>query len=325
MKPEQTALRLGTIVLIGAVLLRLLSNISGPAAQALPQTQLAQVLLFLQTGRLVDTAVLEVTPPSTEATPTESPAPTQPPTPPAVFTAGQAQLILLRNTTSYELDPAGLLTQPLSWELTGDRPTVLILHTHGTESYADTENYRSTNEAENMLAVGDRLAALLEAEGICVLHDRTLHDTESYNGSYAHARTSLEQYLSQYPSIQLVLDLHRDAAEDDAGNQIDYTVATPAGEAAKLMLVMGTDAGGFSHPRWQENMALAVKLQASLETICPEICRPIYVRTSRFNQDLSTGALLIEVGAAGNTLSEALLATEILAQGILSLAHGANT
>lgn len=325
MKPEQTALRLGTAVLIGAILLRLLSGISDSAAQALPQTELAQVLLFLQTGRLAGPETLQITPPATEPAPTETQAPTEPPAPAAIFTAQQAEQIQLRNATDYSMDLAALLTQPLDWELTGEAPTVLILHTHGTESYADAEDFRSTDETENMLAVGDRLAALLEAEGIGVLHDRTLHDLDSYNGSYAHARASLEQYLAQYPSIRLVLDLHRDAAEDASGQQIDYTVTTPAGEAAKLMLVLGTDAGGFHHPRWQENMALAVKLQASLETTCPGICRPIYVRTSRFNQDLSTGALLIEVGAAGNTLSEALLATDILAQGIVALAHGANT
>ena len=91
------------------------------------------------------------------------------------------------------------------------------------------------------------------------------------------------------------------------------------------MLVVGSDAGGLSHPHWQENMALAVKLHAQLEKNCPGICRPISFRSQCFNQDLSPGALLVEVGAAGNTRAEALLATEQLAQGILALAHGTVT
>lgn len=324
MKPDQKAFRIGGLVLICAVLLRLLSGTLDAAVQALPQTEIAQYLLFLQTGRFVEADVLQF---SDTSPPPETTEPTAPPQlrPPAVtFTQEDAALVEFRNTTDLSLDAGALLTQPLDWELTGNEPTVLILHTHGTESYYDTEGYRSGDETQNMLAIGDRLAARLEEQGICVLHDRTLHDEISYNGSYTLARQTMEQYLTQYPSIRLVLDIHRDAAEDANGNQINYTVSTPEGEAAKLMLVMGTDAGGLTHPAWQENMALAVKLQAALGKTLPGICRPIYVRTSRFNQDLSPGALLIEVGAAGNSQQEALLAVDILAQGIVTLAHGAN-
>ena len=76
------------------------------------------------------------------------------------------------------------------------------------------------------------------------------------------------------------------------------------------------------HPKWQENMSLAVKLHAQLEKTCPGICRPISLRSQRFNQDLSTGALSIEVGAAGNTRQEALGGAEILAQAIIALSRG---
>jgi len=120
----------------------------------------------------------------------------------------------------------------------------------------------------------------------------------------------------------MVLDIHRDAAEDGSGEQINYTVQTDKGESAKLMLVVGTDAGGLEHPLWQENMALAVKLHAQLQKANPDICRPISFRASRFNQDLSPGALLVEVGAAGNTRQQALVAAEILAEEILGLAKG---
>ena len=84
------------------------------------------------------------------------------------------------------------------------------------------------------------------------------------------------------------------------------------------------DAGGQTHPNWQENLALALKLQTQLEALCDGICRNLNLRSQRFNQDLSAGALLIEVGASGNTRQEALRSAEILAKGILSLAHGSN-
>ena len=324
MKPEQKAMQLSAAVLIGAILLRLLVGISDGTLPDFPKTQLAQTLLFLQTGRV---ARLDAEAPTEPAQPpTASPviAPTEAPVPAVFFAADAAAQIQLRNQTSYEIPAEQLLMQPLSWDLTGTGPTVLILHTHGSESYAGTTGYRSSDPQRNMIAIGDRLAAFLEEAGISVLHDRTMYDAESYNGSYTQARQAIAQHLAQHPSIRLVLDLHRDAAEDVNGNQINYTVTTPQGRAAKLMLVMGTDSGGLTHPNWQENMALALKLHLSLEKICPEICRPVYIRTSRFNQDLSPGALLVEVGAAGNTLDEALLATDILAQGIIALAHGAN-
>ena len=324
MKPDQKAFRLGSLVLIGAVLIRLLSGALDTAAQSLPRTEIAQCLLFFQTGRFADTAALQVSP----ADPTEQTEATTEPTAPrpaaVTFAPEDEATVEFRNATDLTFDPTDLLSRPLDWELTGDAPTVLIFHTHGTESYAGTTGYRSLNEKENMLAIGDRLADRLQEQGICVLHDRTLHDDVSYNGSYGLARQTIEQYLARYPTIRLVLDIHRDAAEDANGEQIDYTVATPDGSAAKLMLVMGTNDGGLAHPAWQENLALAAQLQVCLEQLCPDICRPIYVRASRFNQDLSPGALLVEVGAAGNTLEEALLATDILARGILVLAHGAN-
>lgn len=317
MKPEQKAIHLGGILLICAVLLRLVSNIPLNAAGA------AKLMIFLQTGRLVTAPyqqAVEITAPSESVTITVH----TPELPAAVFSASDAEKIELRNTTAYIADLESALTAPLDWDLQADGPTVLILHAHGTESYADTEGYRTQEPSKNMLAIGERVAALLEANGIGVIHDRTLHDAESYSGSYDSARASIEQYLAQYPTIRLVLDLHRDAAEDAYGNQIDYTVPTEKGEAAKLVLIVGTDAGGQNHPAWQENFALAVKLHAALQQRCPDSCRPLQLRTSCYNQDLSPGALLVEVGAAGNTQQEALLAADLLVEGILALAKGAN-
>lgn len=316
MKPEQKAIRLGSIMLITAILLRLLGNIPFSPAGA------AQMMIFFQTGRLVSAdsqQAVEIIPAETVTVTVHTPQ-----APAAVFSPEDAALVSVQNTTSYPIEPDSLLTQPLKWDLRANGPTVLILHAHATESYADTQGYRSPDETQNMLAIGDRLAELLEARGIGVIHDRTLHDETSYSGSYDSARTSISQYLSQYPTIRLVLDLHRDAAEDAQGNQIGYTVATENGDAAKLVFVVGTDAGGQNHPAWQENLSLAVKLHATLQKLCPDICRPLQVRTSCYNQDLSTGAVLVEVGTAGNTQQEAMLTVELLAQGILALAAGAN-
>lgn len=317
MKPEQNAIHIGALLLICALFLRLISNIPLTAAGA------SQLMIFLQTGRLIspaDQQAVQITAPSKPVTVTvHTPQPR-----PATFSAQEAAYIQMRNTTSYAPDLETLLLQGLDWNLYDDGPAVLILHAHGTESYADTEGYRSEDPASNMLCIGQRVAALLEEKGIGVVHDRSLHDAESYSGSYESARTAAKTYLERYPSIRLVLDLHRDAAEDAQGNQINYTFPTEKGAAAKLVFVVGTDAGGQNHPAWQENLSLAVKLQAALQRRYPDSCRPVQLRPSRYNQDLLPGFLLVEVGAAGNTRQEAMIAAEVLVEAILELAGGAN-
>jgi stage II sporulation protein P len=165
----------------------------------------------------------------------------------------------------------------------------------------------------------------LEDGGVEVIHDRTVHDYPSYTDAYSQSRKSIQKYLKQYPDICLVLDLHRDALQDSKGNQIGYTVEVEGQAAAKVMLVVGTDVSGLKHPNWRENLSMAVKLHVQMEKTAPGLCRPISFRSQRFNQDLSTGAVILEVGAAGNTRQEALKSIEVVAKSILALAWGTET
>ena len=332
MEAERRSLQIGTVVVIGALLLRLLGGGALEAlAQAFAKPEVASFLLYLETGRVIRPAAPQI---PRETIPEETEAPTEAPTQPEevlspVFSPEDAALVDIRNYCGYEADTADLLTQPLCWNLKQDVPTVLILHSHGSESYENTEGYeassayRTLDSRYNMISIGEHLAKLLESAGIRVIHDQTLHDYPSYNGAYDNARAAIQTYLSQYPEICLVLDLHRDAAETADGEQFRSTVATSKGDAAQLMLVVGTDAGGLDHPNWEQNLSLAVKLHAQLEKTIPGICRSISFRSQRFNQDLSNGGVLVEVGAAGNTRQEALLATEYLADTIIALASGA--
>ena len=331
MDRHEQAVRLGAAVVLGALALRLLA---GGAFQGLvtwlakPETQ--SFLLYLETGRIVRFS------PSLEENANfagESPGPGeqgQNLSAVPVFPAAAAKELELTYACGLRPDLEALLEQPLQWDLRGSEPTVLILHTHATESYTrqgepytESSAYRTLDEGYNMLSVGDALARVLEENGIRVIHDRTLHDYPSYNGSYTHARQAIAGYLAEYPSIRLVLDLHRDAS-GDPNNQL-RTQATVNGQpSAQLMLVMGTDAAGLSHPGWQTNLALGLKLQLQREAMAPGITRPINLRGQRFNQDMTPGSLLIEVGAAGNTHPEALLAAQTLGRAIVALAGGAN-
>ena len=320
MKLDNVSLRVGAWVVAAAVALRLLgTGALQPVFEKLLSPETACVLLFLETGRLVR-------PPVTEDTVTKQQITVS--SPPAVFDSQDADLVAVNSYCGYDADTQMLLQMPLSWDLTDGGPKVLILHSHGsesyekTESYTETTGYRTLNTQYNMISIGDRLSQLLEDGGIEVIHDRSVHDYPSYTDAYNQSRKSVKKYLEQYPDICLVLDLHRDALQDKKGNQIGYTVEVDGADTAKVMLVVGTDASGLNHPDWQQNMALAVKLHAQLEKTAPGLCRPISFRSQRFNQDLSTGALILEVGAAGNTRPEALRAAEELANAIIALARG---
>ena len=330
MELERWALKIGAIAIVCAIFLRLAGNLPDELKNFLTGPEMTRMAILLHTGRFVrlpeEVVIPEVSAP--EATlPTE--APTEPiETAVAVFAQEDASLVSVNSYCGYDADLPALLQTPLSWNLAETKPAVLILHSHGSESYVNSEGYtesspyRTLDENYNVVSVGKQLAQRLEAGGIQVIHDTQLHDHPSYNDSYGNARKSIQQYLSEYPNIRLVLDIHRDAVELADGSQKKYTVSTPQGDAAQLMMVVGTDAGGLDHPDWPSNMALAVKLHAQLEKIVPGSCRPISFRSQRFNQDLSPGALIVEVGAAGNTRQEALLGAELLAQAILSMAGG---
>lgn len=326
MDHQRRSLQIGAAAIGAAIVLRLLSGgILAPVIEVLTRPETVAVLLYLETGRVVR--------PYTPLTyPAESAAPelTQPNAqPPPVFMAAEADEIPLDNETDYEPDLSALLTAPLAWDLTADTPTVLILHTHGSESFSQEEpypasgEYRTLDERYNMISIGARVAQRLTAAGIGVIHDRSLHDYPSYNGSYLNARESIEAILADNPGICLILDLHRDAAAVDGG-QMDTSAQIDGREAAQLMLVVGTDAGGLDHPDWEQNLSLALKLQAQLERMHPGLCRPMNLCAQRFNGDESPGALLIEVGAAGNSRSEALLAADALTDAVIALAQGAN-
>lgn len=311
---EQKAIQVGAAVLALALLLRLGS------AWENGRKELGRTLMFFSSGRLVT----ETIPAETETLSTEPVEEAAAP----VF--GSHEESFVQVNAPWTVDTLALLRQPLTWQLKGEEPTVLIVHTHGTESYEadgthqETSPYRTMDTDHNMVSIGQRVAEILEAGGIRVIHDRSLHDYPAYNDAYANARQSISQILAENPSICLVLDLHRDAAEDENGNQKRSAVTLEGESCARLMMVMGSDKGNLSFPHWEQNLALAVKLQACLEQKYEGLCKPIQLVTSRYNQDLSTGALLIEVGTAGNTHREALAAAEHLAEGILALAGGAN-
>ena len=330
MDNQQRTLRVGAAALACAIVFKLLSGgLPERLNRWLSDPEKQSFLLYLETGRVVRPTE-NVPPVVTQPLPTEIPT-----VPPAVqtvaipsFSAADMSDIQIRYSCDFRPDMEKLLAQPLNWDLQGTEPTVLILHTHTTESYTkskgekyqESSDFRTLDEDYNMVSIGDRVAEYLTKQGISVIHDRELHDYPSYNGSYTHSRNAAAEYLEKYPSIRLILDLHRDAS-GDLDNQMRTHAKVNGKDCAQLMVVIGTNATR-KHPNWEENLALGLKLHAQLERTAPGITRPLTLREQRFNQDLLAGALLIEVGAAGNTHEEALRAAEVLAEAIIQLSRG---
>lgn len=190
-------------------------------------------------------------------------------------------------------------------------PLVLIYHTHTTESfepyvrdfYDANFNYRTTDETKNMIMVGNAIQAELEAQGIGVIHAKEIHDYPSYNGSYGRSRETILPILEQYPSIRVVLDIHRDAV---SGEGVAYQpfVEINGKEAAQIMIISGCDDGTLGMPDFMKNFHFACRLQERLENDYSGLTRPILFDYRHYNQDLTTGSLLIEVGSHGNTLEQ---------------------
>ncbi len=241
------------------------------------------------------------------------------------YEKGETPTLDIINNTSYKLDLNEYANRPYRFVKT-DTPTVLIMHTHGTESYLDEgkdyyfddEDFRSDVPDKGVIAVGEALKTSLEQKGIRVLHDTTMYDAESFSTSYAASRKAVQKYLNENEDIVMVIDLHRDSVFTASGENRKPLAEIDGRKCAQLMLVVGSDLA-VSHPNWQKNLTLATKLQQVINAVYPTLARPVCVKTSAYNQDLFTGSLLIEVGACGNTIEEAKATAELLAESITIL------
>ena len=204
-----------------------------------------------------------------------------------------------------------------------DEPQVLIMHTHTTESYVPftgnyydkTMSFRSTDNSQNMAAVGEEIARQLTEAGIGVIHDTTQHDYPSYNGAYDRSAVTVQNYLAQYPSIKIVLDIHRDAIA--SGSQVYSAEAEIDGKkAAQVMIISGCDDGTMGYPDYMKNLSFAAALQNQLEGDYPTLTRPILFDYRKYNQQLTTGSLLLEIGSHGNTLEQAVYTGQLIGKSL---------
>lgn len=232
------------------------------------------------------------------------------------------------NTTDYKVDLNALLNRTyVTSKIIGEDPIVLIIHTHGTESFVpNNKNYyftdtsfNSTDITQNIVAVGDEFCNVLEKNNIPFIHDKTMFDENSYKLSYKNSGIAVEEYIKKYPSIRYIIDIHRDTICDKNNvNQKPITIIDGK-RTAQIMFVVGTNAGGANHPNWKDNLTIVLKYQAIINEKYPSLARPIYLHTSSFNQFNMPTMMLLEIGASGNTLEEAKNAAILSAECFVEL------
>lgn len=233
--------------------------------------------------------------------------------------------IYLNNQSGKSVNIETLLNKKLDLNLS-DEPSVLIVHTHTTESYTPSPAYnytptdtdRTQDENFNMIAVGDIIYEKLKAKGVNVIHDKTVNDYPSYSKSYSKSLKLVKSYTEKYPSIKIVIDVHRDAIVSKDGSKV-RPIASFDPSSSQVMLVIGTNASGLDHPNWETNLAFALKLQHQMNELFPTLARPVNLRKERFNQHTAPYSFILEVGSNGNTLDEAKKGAEYFSEALLSL------
>lgn len=203
-------------------------------------------------------------------------------------------------------------------------PQVLIIHTHTTESFAqdDTGTYdpnyptRNPDRSKSVCAVGDKITQELEKNGIGVIHDTAYHDYPSYSNAYGKMYTDEMADLKKYPSIQVVLDVHRDAIQYTDGTRLKPTVVVNGKKAAQIMVVSACDEPGTALPvpDWQWNYRFGLRIQQQLANTYPNFARPLNLAPMRYNMQVSHGALLVEFGTDVNTLDEVTYSGQLFGQ-----------
>lgn len=237
--------------------------------------------------------------------------------------------VYIKNTTGLSVDIKKELAEGIKFKIEkGNDPQVLIVHTHATECYMGeardfytaADKARTTDNSKNVTEIGEIMAKKLENGGIKVIHDRTQHDHPSYNQSYSRAAETIKEYLDKYPSIKIVVDVHRDSIALTGSDKAKPTVTVNGKKAAQVMLVVGSETGSVTgFPNWRENFRLALKYQQTMEALYPGLARTMAFAPRKYNMHLTTGSMLLEVGTDSNSFEEAKYSAELAGDALLSL------
>lgn len=238
-------------------------------------------------------------------------------------------LVRVKNVNKTGVDIEKKLNEKIDLSVNKDKPAVLIFHTHTTETYQilDRGFYeegfmtRSNDSGKNMVRVGKAICEQIENAGYQVIHDTAVYDAK-YSGAYDRSRAGVREYLKKYPSIQVVLDIHRDAIQQTDGTKIKPTATIDGKKAAQVMIISGCqeEGNGIDNlPDWEYNLTFAVHLQNKLEELFEGITRPLYFCPRSYNMNLTHCSLLLEVGSDSNTLDEAVYTGKCIGKAVAEI------
>lgn len=209
------------------------------------------------------------------------------------------------------------------------QPQVLIYQTHTCESYLQNDSgfydpqdtLQTTDINLNMCRIGSEIAFSLNSAGIKTIHDTTILDYPDYTGAYDRGLELVKGYLKKYPTIKIVLDIHRDSIQYSDGTRIKPTTVINGRKAAQIMIVAPCDEGdtALPIPDWKYNYRFGLRLQQALAQAYPMLCRPLDLCPRRYNMQVSHGALLIDVGSDANTMDEAVSSAQLFGNVLANL------
>lgn len=221
--------------------------------------------------------------------------------------------VQVKNSSSAEINIEEELNSRLGFKIEKKgEPEVLIYHTHTSESFLtyDTGYYyesfypRSLDPSKNVCAVGEEIAAQLNKAGIKTIHDTTVHDNPSYTGAYYRSADTVQEYLEKYPSIKIVIDIHRDGIGTETERSKPVCMVNGK-KAAQFMILAGYNSENDpAFEDWEYNLRFALQMQKKATEMYPDLARPLNFGDFVYNMDINTGSLLIEVGADSNTIEE---------------------
>lgn len=314
-------------------------------AEHLPEVSQLSAALLLGNGAVVQTASRPE--PSAPSAAPEQPESAQPASSAAASSApakiagkvkesdlsGNGNLsagsIRMTSKSASKIDLAQMLADTPDLTLSDTlEPQVLIYHTHTTEgymtdftgTYPEGYNSRTRDTSRNVVGVGDIITEKLNAAGIVTIHDTQIYDDPQYTGAYGRSMKTVQALMAQYPSIKVVLDVHRDAIQQGDGSLLKPTTTINGKKAAQIMLVSGCDdKGTLGFPNWRKNLTFAAHLQRQLVNDWTTLARPIYCWNVRYNATVSPTALLVEFGSDSNTADEVMYSAELFADSLIDL------
>ncbi len=242
------------------------------------------------------------------------------PAPPLQITVTEEEIV--SETVSQDVEPL---------------PRVLIYHTHASEAYLLTEDepyeasgsWRTLDNTRNVVAIGALLQATLLTEyGIRAIHDTGNYEAPKLASAYSRSLVAMEQCSTNYPTVTLYIDLHRDAYGKNEENTAKDYITLSGKEVARIMLVVGTGEGatgsGFGEmPNYEANLQLAERITERLRKTDERLARDIRVKTGRYNQHVSDNCMLVEVGHTANTFTQAVNSVPYLAEAIAEILKSA--